>query len=226
MDTWRIWLYPLGFLGGIAFAVRFFVQLYVSEKAKKSIVPRSFWQLSLVGNIFLVLHSLIQMQCHVCLIQASNSVISWRNLDLTQQEHPPVLFKYVVMRLILVLSLVLGAFWFQNWLLADQGSWLRTPIAPWQHTQTQPIALYWHVLGGLTYFLFASRFWIQWIYAEKSHTSQLPLIFWCISLIGAILSLFYFIRINDMVNLMGPLLGIIPYIRNLMLIVKAKQVNI
>ncbi len=47
VDDWRIWLYPLGFIAGIAFAGRFLIQWYVSEKAKKSIVPRVFWQLSL-----------------------------------------------------------------------------------------------------------------------------------------------------------------------------------
>jgi lipid-A-disaccharide synthase-like uncharacterized protein len=225
VEDWRIWLYPLGFLASIAFASRFFVQWYTSEKAKKSIVPRVFWQLSLWGNICLILHSLIQMQCHVCLIQSSNAVISWRNLNLTQTDSPPVPFRRVVLYMFLTLSLVFGTFWLENWLLSEHGSWLRTPIAPWQTRSTPPIATYWHVIGGLSYFLFASRFWIQWLYAEKSHSDELPLVFWWLSLLGACLSIFYFLRINDLVNLMGPLLGFIPYIRNLMLILKAKRVN-
>ena len=40
-----------GLLGNLLFSSRFFVQWYVSEKQKRSVIPVSFWWLSLVGSL-------------------------------------------------------------------------------------------------------------------------------------------------------------------------------
>lgn len=75
-------LYPLGYLSTLAFGLRFFIQWLYSEAKGQCVVVRPFWWLSLIGNILLLTHALIQMQFHVALVQAINGVISWRNLDL------------------------------------------------------------------------------------------------------------------------------------------------
>jgi lipid-A-disaccharide synthase len=219
VDEWRTLLYPLGFLSAIAFGARFIIQWLQSEKAKKSLVPRSFWQLSLAGNLLLMLHSFIQVQYHVCVVQVCNAVISWRNLNLMQTEKPPLSFKTILF--ILVGSLLLASLIFaiQDWLFMRQGDWFRVPTAPWQSSAFS-VSFVWHILGALGSLLFSSRFWVQWWLAERTHSSQLPFSFWWLSLIGALLSIAYFTRIGDSVNLIGPLLGIVPYIRNLMLMQK------
>lgn len=222
MDELRTLLYPLGFLSSLAFGGRFIIQWLQSEKARKSIVPRSFWQLSLFGNLLLIVHSFIQVQYHVCMVQSFNAVISWRNLDLMQTRQQPKTFVTVGLLLIGSILLVSLAFAFQDWLFINEGQWFRIPKAPWQTSSASPISFFWHVLGTLAYLLFSSRFWIQWWMAERAHSSQLPVSFWWLSLIGAFLSIVYFMRIGDAVNLIGPLLGIIPYIRNLMLSRKNK----
>lgn len=217
MDEWRVLLYPLGFLSGLAFGARFIIQWFQSEKARKSVVSPSFWKLSLLGNVMLMLHSLIQMQAHVCLIQACNGVISWRNLNLMQTRKPPVSF-------VTVLGLFFGAIVLTCLALLNiEGSWFRIPVAPWQTGSISSVSYFWHLVGTLGYLLFSSRFWIQWWLAERSHASILPQSFWLFSLAGAVLSIAYFIRINDSVNLIGPLLGIVPYIRNLMLMHQSKE---
>ncbi|QLH36144.1 MAG: lipid-A-disaccharide synthase N-terminal domain-containing protein [Parachlamydiaceae bacterium] len=71
--------------------------------------------------------------------------------------------------------------------------------------------------------LFNSRFWIQWWHAEQTQTSTLGRSFWWISLAGALCSIAYFARIQDPVNLIGPVIGMIPYVRNLMLLHKSKS---
>lgn len=217
IDEWRTFLYPLGFLSALAFGGRFIIQWLQSEKVKKSIVPRSFWQLSLLGNVLLILHSFIQVQFHVCLVQVCNAVISWRNLNLMQTTQSPLSFKAVCLMLCGSVLFISFAFAIQDIWLTQEGNWFRIPNAPWQKTSSQSISIFWHLLGTFAYLLFSSRFWIQWWYSEKAHQSQLPLSFWWISLIGALLSIAYFIRISDTVNLIGPLVGIIPYFRNLML---------
>lgn len=223
MDEWRTFLYPLGFLSAFAFGSRFIIQWLQSEKAGRSFVSSSFWYLSLVGNLLSTLHSVIQVQYPVCLVQACNAVISWRNLNLMQTQRPPRSLQTVIFFLIGVIFLVSLAFIFQDWLFVREGDWFRIPVAPWQKGFVPPISFFWHAWGTLAYLLFSSRFWIQWWLAEKAHTSQLPLVFWWLSLGGALLSIAYFLRIGDSVNLLGPLLGIIPYIRNLMLMYKTKQ---
>jgi lipid-A-disaccharide synthase-like uncharacterized protein len=224
MDEWRTFLYPLGFLSGVAFGARFIIQWLQSEKVQKSIVPRSFWQLSLLGNVLLMLHSLIQVQYHVCLVQGCNIVISWRNLNLMQAQRPVLSFKGVCLLLIGSMLVISLAFVAQDEWLMGEGNWFRIPTAPWQASSAPSVSFFWHIVGTIAYFLFASRFWIQWWMVEKAHVSYLPLSFWWLSLIGALLSIAYFLRINDSVNLMGPLVGIVPYVRNLMLYSKMQKI--
>lgn len=222
LEEWRTFLYPLGFLSAFAFGARFIIQWLQSEKAQKSLVLRSFWQLSLLGNFSLIFHSFIQVQYHVCLVQACNAVISWRNLNLMQTQRPAVSFKIVCLLFTSSILFISFIFALQDWWIMREGNWFRTPIAPWQ-SSAPSVSFFWHALGTLAYLLFSSRFWIQWWLAEKAHASQLPLSFWWLSLIGALLSIVYFLRIGDSVNAIGPLVGMIPYLRNLMLIQKSKS---
>ena len=137
-----------------------------------------------------------------------------------QKRQLPISFKATLILLIGTVLLITFAFSAQDRLLSGDGDWFRIPIAPWQASSAFTTTIYWHVLGTLGYFLFSSRFWLQWWIAEKAQESQLPISFWWISLIGALLSITYFMHIGDIVNLLGPLFGVIPYTRNLMLIQK------
>ncbi len=104
-------------------------------------------------------------------------------------------------------------------------NWFRIPLAPWQTTSAPLASIFWHILGFVAYALFSSRFWIQWWCAEKAYISQFPLSFWWLSLSGALLSIAYFLRIHDSVNLLGPLLGVVPYLRNLMLMRRTETIE-
>jgi lipid-A-disaccharide synthase-like uncharacterized protein len=222
VDEWRTFLYPLGFLSAFTFAARFIVQWVQSEKAQRSVVPRLFWQLSLCGNLLLLLHSFIQVQYPICLMQAINAVISWRNLNLMQTQHSPVTFRTARWLLMGACVLTTLGFIAQDWMLMQGGQWFRVPTAPWQKVSIHSISPLWHGLGAIGYLLFCSRFWVQWWLAEKAQASHLPLSFWWLSLSGALLSMTYFVYTRDSVNLLGPSLGLIQYIRNLMLIYKVK----
>lgn len=217
MDEWRTFLYPLGFLSSLAFGARFIIQWLQSEKGCVSLVPRSFWQISLLGNVLLLIHSFIQVQFHICIVQGFNAIISWRNLDLMQMKRKPISFDKVCWLLVGSFFLISSAFIAQDLWLTQEGNWFRIPTAPWQTASTSSISFFWHMMGTFAFFLFSSRFWVQWWFAEQAYRSYFPRSFWWLSLIGAILSIAYFIRIQDSVNLIGPLIGLIPYIRNLML---------
>ena len=44
----------IGYGGAATFASRWFVQLYVSHRAKRSRIPRAFWYVSLCGSLMLL----------------------------------------------------------------------------------------------------------------------------------------------------------------------------
>jgi len=50
------YLVILGFIGQFVFGARFLVQWIVSEKKKRSVVPISFWYLSILGGVLLGLY--------------------------------------------------------------------------------------------------------------------------------------------------------------------------
>jgi lipid-A-disaccharide synthase len=224
MEQWRELLYPLGFLSSLAFTLRFLIQWVNSERAKNSVVTASFWRISLAGNLLLLVHSLIQVQFHVCVVQACNAVISWRNLNLMGPPNKQ-------WRLLSVISLLGGAIAVSSicfavqglWIADNESEWFRTPIMPWAPNTHFEASWGWHLAGSLGILLFNSRFWVQWWEAETYRRSYLSTSFWWLSLAGALLSLIYFVRLGDAVNFIGPLFGLIPYARNLMLIRQAKR---
>ncbi len=213
MEEWRELLYPLGFISSLAFSFRFILQWIQSEKEGKSVVTVSFWKISLIGNIVLMLHAFIQIQFHVSLVQACNALISWRNLNLMNKTKKPRSLVFVIIAMVMTMSGVVAFFAIQSAFLgSESSSWFRSPFS---EDIIHPL---WHVLGALGLLLFNSRFWIQWWDAEKSQESRLGSMFWWTSLLGGCLTLTYFIRLGDPVNMIGPGFGMIPYIRNLMLI--------
>lgn len=217
-EALREWLYPLGLISTVAFTSRFLIQWLQSEKAKRSIVTPSFWWISIFGNLALGLHAFIQAQYPVCIVQAINGVIASRNLNLMLPEKRQWQLKTVVIALIAALAVPTLAFW-----LASFEDWVRVPTHAFQQTRLA-VSPFWHFIGAAGVVLFASRFWVQWIFAELSHESTLDRSFWWLSLIGAAFSLLYFAVIADYINLAGPLFGMIPYLRNLMLLNKTKGV--
>lgn len=54
---WHFWK-VIGWTGNVVFFSRFFVQWWVSERAKRVVVPTSFWWLSLAGSLCLLFYGL------------------------------------------------------------------------------------------------------------------------------------------------------------------------
>lgn len=212
-ESLREVLYPLGFVATFFFTVRFAIQWLYSEYKGQSLVPRSFWITSLIANILLCMHGGLQFQYHVAVIQGCNGVLSWRNLNLMQQREKQIAFSTVVAMLITVALAVTCYFWLTD----DQSSWFRVPATPWQHAPEQ-VSMAWHLFGFTGMLIFASRFWIQWYQAEKHMKSFLGNTFWWMSIVSCLIILTYCLSIGDIVNAIGPGFGMIPYVRNLMLL--------
>ncbi len=210
-EATRTLLYPLGFVATLTFALRFAVQWLVSEAKKESVVPVSFWYISLIGNLVLFTHGMIQVQYHVALIQGCGAIISSRNLNLMQSVKYQLRKRTVFTILGTVIVFITAFFTFQD------AGWFRQPVTGWER-EGPPIAFAWHLIGFSGMILFSLRFWIQWWCAELKEQSYLGPAFWWMSVAGGSLMSTYFYLIGDPVNLIGPSLGMIPYIRNLILL--------
>ena len=81
----------------------------------------------------------------------------------------------------------------------------------------------WAVLGFSAQALFFSRWIVQWVAAEKRKESYVPLSFWIISLVGAVMLFVYALREGQPVFMIGQFVGILNYTRNIILIRKKAQ---
>jgi lipid-A-disaccharide synthase-like uncharacterized protein len=84
----------------------------------------------------------------------------------------------------------------------------------------------WIALGFIAQAFFTMRFVVQWLASEKAKRSVVPLSFWFFSLGGGFLLLLYAIHRHDPVFIAGQALGLIIYIRNLMLIHKGNKAGL
>lgn len=78
--------------------------------------------------------------------------------------------------------------------------------------------LAWIGVGFVAQLLFGSRFLVQWFTSERAGESVIPVAFWWLSLLGGAMMLAYAVYRWDPVFMMGQGLGLIVYVRNLMLI--------
>jgi lipid-A-disaccharide synthase-like uncharacterized protein len=203
-EEWRIILYPFGFLAQAAFGLRFLVQWIASERAKQSVTPRLFWQLSLFANLVLLFHSLVQLHFPMSITQSQNAIMSWRNLNLLGPKERLYSLQTVV-ALLMLSALTIILFFAMR---ADATSWIAAP-----DTSSHSFGV--HLFGIIGIICYGARFWVQWWQAERDESGALNLPFWWISLFGAFVSSTYFFIIGDWVNFIGPLLSLVPYTRNL-----------
>lgn len=82
MDTSWAWM-TLGFLGQACFSARFVVQWLASERCRRSVLPTSFWYLSLGGGVTLLVYAVYLRDPVFIVGQASGLLIYGRNIWLT-----------------------------------------------------------------------------------------------------------------------------------------------
>jgi lipid-A-disaccharide synthase-like uncharacterized protein len=83
--TRTIWL-VVGFLGQATFSMRFLVQWWRSERAGRSVVPTSFWHLSLGGGLLLLFYAIHRRDPVFILGQVTGILVYLRNLVLIRRS--------------------------------------------------------------------------------------------------------------------------------------------
>jgi lipid-A-disaccharide synthase-like uncharacterized protein len=196
-----ILIFALGFFAQMLFFTRSFIQWFSSEKAGKVLSPLLFWQISLIASFLMMVYGILRKDPAIIMGQFITFYIYIRNLQI-QGEWKKIsgLFRYPV-SLMPIACLI--------WIIfSGNNGWEQIigneKIAPWLM-----------VFGITAQVTFTFRFVYQWIVAEKSKKSTLPVGFWYFSLAGGILTLTYAILRLDPVLFVSNTLGIFMYSRNL-----------
>jgi lipid-A-disaccharide synthase-like uncharacterized protein len=71
--------------------------------------------------------------------------------------------------------------------------------------------------------VFTARFLVQWIASERAGQSVMPMAFWLLSIVGGMMTLLYGIERREAVIIMGQVLAVFIYVRNMMLIYKRRR---
>ena len=202
MKDWII--YSIGFLAQILFSSRLIVQWVTSEKQRKVITPTAFWTLSLIASFLLFIYGYLRLDFAIMLGQSLTYFIYIRNLQLQGkwQKFP----KFLQYLLFMVPALIV-IFYYNN-----------NKIDLELLFKNDKIPLWLLLLGIIAQIIFTLRFIYQWIYSERQNVSTLPMGFWLLSLVGALLILSYAILRKDPVLFVGHLFGLIIYARNAYLI--------
>lgn len=86
-------------------------------------------------------------------------------------------------------------------------------LGPWHLVLTA-----WDAVGFVGQGLFFSRFVVQWLASERAGKSYVPRTFWWLSIVGGLISLVYAVGIHNTPYTLGQSVGLVPYVRNLMLL--------
>jgi len=78
--------YVLGFVGQLFFSSRFLVQWIASEVARKPVLPRAFWFLSIGGGVALLVYAIHRHDPVFALGQGAGLLVYGRNLMLEEKR--------------------------------------------------------------------------------------------------------------------------------------------
>jgi lipid-A-disaccharide synthase-like uncharacterized protein len=87
--TELVWL-TIGFAAQAMFSMRFIIQWLASEKARRSVVPETFWYFSFVGGFMLFVYAIYRLDPVFILGQGSGLFIYARNIQfiiMARREH-------------------------------------------------------------------------------------------------------------------------------------------
>lgn len=209
----------LGYIGALLFYGRFYLQWFVSERQRKSVIPIGFWYMSGIGSIFLLLYGTLWLSspvgalshCFNSLIYARNLVHIWRERGLLTPRRS-LLFQGAVLLTIGAGTLLVAWTW-----LNEYESTRDIPVVD------QARNWIWIAVGVAGQGLFALRFLIQWAVTELKRKSIVPASFWYLSLVASLLLMSSHLQRLEWLYATGIASTIVVYLRNIYWIHKAPE---
>ncbi|MCG5541628.1 MULTISPECIES: lipid-A-disaccharide synthase N-terminal domain-containing protein [unclassified Halorhodospira] len=80
-----VWLI-IGFIGQALFSMRFLVQWFYTERARRSVIPIAFWYFSIAGGATLLAYAIYREDPVFIVGQAAGLLIYFRNLYFVYRE--------------------------------------------------------------------------------------------------------------------------------------------
>ena len=77
---WGVWLALFGLLAQGVFMSRMLVQWIATERAKRSVIPVTFWWLSIAGAVMLLVYGIMRQDIVIIAAQAFGFIVYARNL--------------------------------------------------------------------------------------------------------------------------------------------------
>lgn len=191
----------VGLLAQAFFSARTLVQWILSERARRVLSPTLFWVLSLAGSALLATYGWLRADFAVVAGQLVSYYVYVWNLHIKGVRMPAV-----CRAALLCFPLVAVVFVAGNARQFVEDFLMRPDI---------PLALL--CMGTFGQLLMTLRFVYQWWYSSRLGRSELPPLFWWISLCGAAIIFIYGIFRVDIVLLLGQGFGLVVYVRNLVL---------
>jgi lipid-A-disaccharide synthase-like uncharacterized protein len=195
----QYFIYALGFLAQSLFGARSIVQWYLSEREGKVVSPTLFWVFSLSGSSLFLLYGLIRQDIVILIGQSISFYIYIRNLQLKRVWSGIPLFFQLLFVAIPPSILLL---WFQQ----------ESTFA-----FKADLSFTFMFVGIAGQLLLNCRYLYQWYFSEKANESVLPLGFWIISLAASVMVVVYSIARQEPVLLVAQSLGIVVYLRNIII---------
>lgn len=189
----------IGLLAQVFFSARSLSQWIMSERAHKVLSPTIFWVLSLCGSVLLASYGYLRQDFAVIIGQFVSYYIYIWNLRMKKIKLPAWL---VVLLCLVPVAALMG-------ISEDPVKFVNDFFF------NSEIPMWLLVMGTFGQVLFTLRFIYQWWYSRKVGESELPPVFWWISLIGASIIFVYGIIRMDIVLMLGQGFGLLVYGRNL-----------
>lgn len=207
-EGWILFLF--GVVSQFVFQSRFYVQWYVSERQKKSVVPVAFWYLSCIGTLLVFVYTLLTKSPVGALSYALNIIPYTRNLVHIWQNAGKLTKRMYRMVHVLLVIIALGA------VAGVAMVWLNVyhvnKVAPAGEV-AKP--WFWIAVGTLGTAFFGGRFIIQWIATERARASVIPTAFWYLSVIAAALQLSAYLGCSEWVLAAGSVVSLLISGRNI-----------
>jgi lipid-A-disaccharide synthase-like uncharacterized protein len=198
----------IGIAGQVLFTARIIVQWYASEKAKESVVPRSFWWLSVGGTLLLLAYAWFTRDPVFLIGPTLNLFLYARNLMIASSMKR--LGSIAILAPLALVTLISAGV--ATYLTVQEKDILAVDASP-----------LWLAIGFTGTALWTLRFPVQWIISERVGKSVLPPAFWWMSIAGAGLLTAYAAYKPDAVFVLAYALNPIPAYRNLILIYRKRK---
>jgi lipid-A-disaccharide synthase-like uncharacterized protein len=204
----QYWLVGLGFFAQGLFGLRLLIQLFLSEREGRSVSPVIFWQLSLVASFLFLIYGILREDVVIIGGQTLSYFIYIRNLQLKNA------WQQMTVGLRTLLSLLPFFAWGWIVFVAQKAGTLFSG----NNTLNG-----WVVLGASGLLMLNLRYLYQWYRSEQANESVLPLGFWVISATASVFVVIYGIYRFDLVLLVSQGMGLVVYLRNILLTIIVRR---